>query len=113
MKRYNVDGGIPTLELALSEFMNSDDLKKLAALTKEKLPTRKADLAAVIMRHLVREALEGWIEKDGYTVSVALDGLDRRDRQLVSGAGRGGSSPRVRLSRLETPGAAAHPAGMD
>jgi CheY-like chemotaxis protein len=62
---------------------------------------------------IVREALEGWLEKDGYTLSVALDNLDRRDRQLVSGARRSGSSPRARLSRLETPGAAAHPAGMD
>ena len=35
---------------------------------------------------IVREALEGWLEKDGYTLSVALDNLDRRDRQLVSGA---------------------------
>ena len=30
---------------------------ELAALTKEKLPTRKADLAAVIMRYLDRERL--------------------------------------------------------
>lgn len=69
MKRYNVDGGIPTLKLALSEFMNSDDLKKLAALTKEKLPTRKADLAAVIMRHLDGERLR--------TVWQCLDELQR------------------------------------
>jgi hypothetical protein len=52
MKRYDVSGGIPTLDMALSEFMNSDDLKRLAALTKEKLPTRKADIAVVIKRHL-------------------------------------------------------------
>jgi hypothetical protein len=69
MKRYNVDGGIPTLEMALSEFMNSDDLKKLAALTKEKLPTRKADLAGVIMRHLDGERLR--------TVWQYLDELQR------------------------------------
>ena len=69
MKRYNVDGGIPTLEVALSEFMNSDDLKKLAALTKVKLPTRKADLAAVIMRYLDGERLR--------TVWQCLDELQR------------------------------------
>ena len=56
MKRHHAEGGIPTIEVALSEYMNSDDLKKLGALTKEKLPTRKADLAAVIMRHLGRGA---------------------------------------------------------
>jgi hypothetical protein len=55
--------------MALSEFMNSDDLKKLAALTKEKLPTRKADLAAVIMRHLDGERLR--------TVWQCLDELQR------------------------------------
>jgi hypothetical protein len=37
--------------------MNLDDLKKLAALTKEKLPTRKADLVAMIMQHLDGERL--------------------------------------------------------
>ena len=57
MKRYDVDGGIPTLKTALSERMNADALKKLAALTGEKLPTRKADLAAVIIRHLGGERL--------------------------------------------------------
>jgi len=36
MKRYDPDGGTPTLEVALSEYMNADDLKKLGALTKEK-----------------------------------------------------------------------------
>ncbi len=40
--RHNVDGGIPTLEMALSETMSVDDLKRLAALTKESLPTRKS-----------------------------------------------------------------------
>ena len=57
MKRHHVESGIPTIEVALSEYMNSADLKQLAALTNEKLPTRKADLAAVIMRHLDGERL--------------------------------------------------------
>ncbi|OFW65656.1 MAG: hypothetical protein A2Y74_04050 [Actinobacteria bacterium RBG_13_63_9] len=69
MKRYQVDGGIPTLAAALSEHMLSEDLKRLAALTKEKLPTRKADLAAVIMRHLDGERLR--------TVWQCLDELQR------------------------------------
>ena len=55
--RHNVDGGIPTLEMALSETMTVDNLKRLAALTKERLPTRKSDLAAVIIRHLEGEKL--------------------------------------------------------
>jgi hypothetical protein len=57
MKRFHVDGGIPTLAVALSELMNAGDLKRLAALTEEKLPTRKADLAAVIIRHLEEDRL--------------------------------------------------------
>ena len=57
MKRYHVEGAIPTLAIALSEFMNSEDIRKLAALTREKLPSRKDDLAAVVMRHLEGERL--------------------------------------------------------
>jgi len=57
VKRYPLGSEIPTLELALSEHMSSDDLKQLAALTNEKVPTRKADLAAVILRHLDGERL--------------------------------------------------------
>jgi hypothetical protein len=69
MKRHHVEGGIPTIEAALSVYMTSADLKKLAALTNEKLPTRKADLAAVIMRHIDGEGLR--------TVWQGLDGLQR------------------------------------
>jgi hypothetical protein len=63
--RYHVDGGIPTLEMALSETMTVDELKKLAALTREKLPARKADIAALIIRHLEGERLRlVWLELD-------------------------------------------------
>ncbi len=43
-KRHYSDGRIPTLEVALTEHMNADDLKKLAKHTNEKIPTRKADM---------------------------------------------------------------------
>ena len=69
MKRHHVESGIPTIEVALSEYMTSADLRKLAALTNEKLPTRKADLAVVIMRHLDGEGLR--------TVWQRLDSLQR------------------------------------
>ncbi|HSL81531.1 MAG TPA: hypothetical protein VLF66_02070 [Thermoanaerobaculia bacterium] len=70
MKRYRAGDPIPTLDVALSELMRSDDLKKLAALTGEKtLPTRKADLAAVIRRHLGGDGLR--------TVWQGLDELQR------------------------------------
>ncbi|MGA8231996.1 MAG: hypothetical protein WB795_10990 [Candidatus Acidiferrales bacterium] len=47
MRRYDADERIPTLDVAVSEFMNAEDLKRLGALTGERLPTRKADLAQV------------------------------------------------------------------
>ena len=52
MKRYNIDDGIPTLAVALSEHMNADALRKLAALTGGPVPTRKAELADLIASHL-------------------------------------------------------------
>lgn len=81
MKRYDVDGGVPTLEAALSERMNADALKKLAALTHEKLPTRKADLAAVIIRHLGGERLR-----------TIWQGLDELQRAAVAEVVYSGSS---------------------
>jgi len=69
MKRYHVDGAIPTLKVALFEYMSAEDLKKLVALTKEKVPARKADLVALIMKHLGGERLR--------TVWRSLDELQR------------------------------------
>jgi hypothetical protein len=69
MKRYYSDGRIPTLEVALTEHMNADDLKKLAKHANQKIPTRKADIAAVIKRHLDGERLK--------TVWQSLDDLQR------------------------------------
>ncbi|MGO9411364.1 MAG: hypothetical protein ACLQCB_11525, partial [Spirochaetia bacterium] len=57
MRLDHVDGGIPTLKVALSEHMSAEALKKLAALINEKPPARKADLAAAIMRRLAGEGL--------------------------------------------------------
>jgi len=69
MKYYLDDDRIPTLEFALNETMNADDLRKLVALTGEKAPTRKADLAALILQFLEGERLR--------TVWQGLDELQR------------------------------------
>jgi hypothetical protein len=69
MRQGYVDGEIPTLEVALSEHMTAEDLKKLAALIDEKPPTRKADLAAGIMGRLAGEGLR--------TIWQSLDELQR------------------------------------
>ena len=72
MKQY-ADAGIRTLQNALFDHMNSDDLKKLGALTKQKLPSRKGDLVDVITRHL---------EGDG--LQTAWRGLDELQRAAVA-----------------------------
>ncbi len=69
MRLDHVDGGIPTLKVALSEHMSAEALKKLAALINEKPPARKADLAAAIMRRLAGEGLR--------TIWQSLDELQR------------------------------------
>jgi len=73
MNRYYADDPIPTLAAALNEHMNSSDLRKLAALTGEKLPARKADLAAVVMRYL-----------DGEQLRAVWQSLDELQRAAVA-----------------------------
>jgi hypothetical protein len=73
MKRYYSDGRIPTLEVALTEHMNADDLKKLAKHTSQEIPTRKADIAAVIERYL-----------DGERLKAVWQGLDDLQRAAVA-----------------------------
>jgi hypothetical protein len=59
MRRHEADGEIPTLDVALSEFMTAEDLKRPSALTEEKLPTEEraeAERALTITRlHPARE----------------------------------------------------------
>jgi XPB/Ssl2-like helicase family protein len=63
---YNDDQeeGVPTLQLALDS-MTADELRKLVALTGQKVPSRKADMAALIVQHFVGERLRtGWESLD-------------------------------------------------
>ncbi|MCX6629649.1 MAG: hypothetical protein NTW28_18685 [Candidatus Solibacter sp.] len=53
--------------------MNADDLRRLAVLSGEKPPTRKADMAAVIVRHLAGAGLRG-----------VWEGLDEMQRAAVA-----------------------------
>lgn len=55
--RHNSDEKIPTLHVALFENMTVDDLKRLAKLTGAKVPTKKADLVGLIVRHLEGDRL--------------------------------------------------------
>ena len=71
-KRFDAGEGIPTLALAL-ENMTVAELKPLVDLTGERPPTRKADLAEVVVRHLQGERLE-----------VLWRGLDELQRAAVA-----------------------------
>lgn len=73
---YNDDQeeGIPTLQLALDS-MTADKLRKLVALTGQKVPSRKGDMAALIVQHLVGEGLR-----------TAWEGLDELQRAAVAEA---------------------------
>lgn len=69
---YNEE--IPTLELALDS-MTADELRKLAALTGKKAPSRKGEIAAVIVQHLAGERLR-----------TVWEGLDELQRAAVAEA---------------------------
>lgn len=69
MKRYDIDGRIPTLAVALSEHMNADELKVLATLTNTSAPTRKAELVDHILTFLEGDRLR--------TVWRCLDDLQK------------------------------------
>lgn len=81
MKQYNSSRGITTLDVALIEHMNADGLKTLAKHTNQKIPTKKADIAAVIKRHL-----------DGDGLRTVWQGLDDLQRAAVAEVVHSGSS---------------------
>jgi len=56
-KRHNAHDGIPTLAVALAEYMNADELKVLATLTKDRAPTRKAELVDHLLAHLASDRI--------------------------------------------------------
>jgi hypothetical protein len=81
MKRYYTNGSIPTLEVALTQHMNADDLKQLARHTHQTIPTRKAEIAAVIKRHL-----------DGERLEAVWQGLDELQRAAIAEVVHSGST---------------------
>src|SRR2546429_6531252 len=56
MRYYDDEEELSTLEFALDS-MAADELKKLAALTGERVPGRKSDIAALIVKHLAGDRL--------------------------------------------------------
>ena len=92
MKRYQATSGIPTLTTALSEYMNVDELKKLARLTSSRVPTRKAELVEHIVRHLEGHRLR--------KVWQDMDELQRAIRTCVEQTGP--QAPEVALASSES-----------
>jgi hypothetical protein len=72
MGYYDEEDGIPTLALGLDS-KNADELRKLAALTGQKVSGKKADIVAIIVRHLSGERLR-----------AAWEGLDELQRAAVA-----------------------------
>ena len=69
MKRYTRDGGIPSLSVALSDYMNPSELKKLVSLTGSRAPARKEELVGLVRQYLDDYGLR--------TVWRSLDELQR------------------------------------
>ena len=73
MKPYIDEEPTPGIRVAL-EFMTADNLRKLASLTGERVPTtRKSDIADVILRHL-----------EGARLRTVWEGLDDLQRAAVA-----------------------------
>ena len=83
MKRYDIDGGIPTLAVALSAHMNAEALKKLASLTSGPVPTRKAELADLIATHLEGNGLRtAWQSLDELQKAAVAEVVHSPDTQF-------------------------------
>ncbi|MDN5871358.1 MAG: helicase-associated domain-containing protein [Nitrococcus sp.] len=96
MKRQYSDGRIPTLEVALTEHMNVGDLKKLAKHTNQNIPTRKADIAAVIKRFLGGERLKSvWQSLDELQRAAVAEVVHSSSTHFLAGrfAAKYGRSP--------------------
>ena len=83
MKRYHIDGGIPTLAAALSEHMNAGELRKLASLTSGPVPTRKAELAHIVAKHLAGAGLRtAWQSLDELQKAAVAEVVHSPDTQF-------------------------------
>jgi hypothetical protein len=83
---YDSDEATPsTLQSALDS-MNTEELRKLVALTGQKAPTRKADLVAVIVQHLAGEGLRTvWEGLDELQQAAVAEAAHSPSSQLYSG----------------------------
>ena len=79
---------IPTLQVA-AESMTVEELKKLAALTGEKMPVRKADIAALIVKHLAGDGLRSvWEGLDEWQRAAVAEAVHSPSSQFEAGVFR-------------------------
>jgi len=96
MMRYDLDGGIPTLGVALAEHMNLDELKVLATLTKTRAPARKAELVEHILTFL-----------EGDRLRTVWQGLDDLQKAAVAEVVHSGDTRPSASSSMPSSGAVA------
>lgn len=72
-RRYHTDGSIPTLAVALDQYTSAGELKKLAAFAGAHVPTRKAELVDVVLKHL-----------EGDRLRLVWEQLDETQRAAVA-----------------------------
>jgi len=85
MNYYVDEEELPTLELAL-EAMNTDELRKLVALTGQKVPSRKGDMSALIVQHLAGERLRSvWEGLDELQRAAVAEAVDSPSSQFNAG----------------------------
>ena len=73
MKGNRIDVGIPTLAVALAEHMTANELRKLASLRGGPVPTRKAEIADLIIKHL-----------EGHRLRAVWQSLDEPQKAAVA-----------------------------
>ena len=73
MRRHQGDGWIPTLTTALSEHMKADELKKLARLTRVRVPKREGEVVETTVEYL-----------EGGGLQSVWQGLDELQRAAVA-----------------------------
>jgi len=85
---YDDEEGIPTLQLALDS-MTAEELRKLVALTGQKAPGRKGDMAALIVQHLAGERLRtAWEDLDELQRAAVAEAVHSPSSQLNAGSFR-------------------------
>ncbi len=86
MRRHDADeGGIPTLAVALSAYMNVEELRRLAVFVPGPVPTRKGEVVDRVVRHLEGEGLRAvWQGLDELQRAAVAEVVHSRGTQFLA-----------------------------